>query len=199
MSRRSGESGFSITELLVALAVVAVVLAGAVATLEVGLATVMTGAGRAETQSNARVAIQRIVPDIRAAGYDPTGASFDVVVNQTATSMTLQSDRDANGLIEAPVGACDPGASAEIVRYSVVGTELRRSVNPGVDGCETVIVGGVQSLSFAYLDAGGTATGVGANIRTVVVAVTLLPETAGNNPNQPTAATMTDRVRLRNR
>ena len=194
------QRGFTITELLVALAVVALVLAGALATLEVGLATVSTSAGRAETQSNARVALERMVPDIRSAGYDPTGAAFDVVINQSATSVTLQSDRNASGVIDAPpAGACDPVAPSELVRYRLVGTELRRSVNPAIDSCETVVVGGVQALSFSYLDATGAATATSANIRTVAVSLTLRPETAGHNSNQPTAATMTDRVRLRNR
>ena len=194
------ECGFTITELLVALAVVALVLAGALGTLEVGLATVRTSAGRAETQGNARVAMERMVPDIRSAGYDPTGAMFDVVTNQSATSVTLQSDRNASGVIDAPAaGACDPTGPSEIVRYRLVGAELRRSVNPAIDGCETVVVGGVQVLAFTYLDATGAATAVSANIRTVTVSLTLRPETAGHNSHQPTAATMADRVRLRNR
>jgi hypothetical protein len=72
-------------------------------------------------------------------------------------------------------------------------------VNPAIGSCETVIVGGVQALGFTYLDASGAATATSANIRTVTVALTLRPETAGTNSHQPTAATMTDRVRLRNR
>jgi type IV pilus assembly protein PilW len=193
------EGGFTLVELLIALAMTGVVAAGVAAAVEAGLMAVEIGGGRAESQANARRALQRIVPDIREAGYDPLAAGFAAVINQTATSVTLQSDRDSSGGIDLPVGACDPSAPSEIVRYQLVGNELRRSVNPGVAGCEAAVVGGVQALSFAYLDAGGAVTAVGADVRTVVISLTLRPETPGTNQYQPLAASAADRVRLRNR
>lgn len=199
-----GARGFSLPELLVALALLAVVFGGAAVVLQVGVATVKIGAGRTEAQANARTAVQRLVWDIREAGYDPLGAAFAAVVNQTASSITLQSDRNADGVIQAaPAGTCDPAAPAEVVRYRVLDGLLRRSVNPAVTDadpsrpCEAPIVGGMQALTLAYLDASGVATGVSANIRSVVLTVQLGPEEAGSTSQA--GATMTDRVRLRNR
>jgi prepilin-type N-terminal cleavage/methylation domain-containing protein len=198
--RTRRQRGFTVVELLVALALVAIVVGGGVAALEVGLMTVQTSGGRAESQANARVAVQRMIPDIRNAGVDPTNLNFPAVTNQSATSVTLQSDLDGSGAITAPAGGvCDASAPSEIVRYRLVSSQLRRSVNPAVAGCEAPVVGGVQALAFTYLDEGGNVTAVSANIRTVVVSVTMIPETAGNNPYQPTSSTVTDRVRLRNR
>jgi len=230
------QRGFGLIELLVALATAGIVLASAVLALEVGLLTFTTSAGRAETLSNARVAIQRMTPDIRDAGYEPSpcpspgpgqppgpccpGAScgdptscadgihrFCAIVNQSATSFTLQSDQGGqapaapgDGLITpAGAGACDAAAPSETVRYSLVGNQLRRSVNTASGSCETPIIGGVQALSFTYLGADGNVTAVSANIRTIVLSLTVVPETAGYNPNQPTAVTVTDKIRLRNR
>jgi hypothetical protein len=162
--------------------------------------TVQTSGGRAESQSNARIAVQRMIPDIKNAGYNPTGATFAAITNQSATGLELQSDLNGDGVITpAAAGGCDASAASEVVRYRIVGNELRRSVSPAIGACEAVVVGGVQALAFSYLDVAGAATAAGANIRTVVVSVTVLPETAGNNPNQPTAVTVTDRIRLRNR
>jgi type IV pilus assembly protein PilW len=192
--------GFTVIELLIALALVAMVVGGGVVALEVGLMTVQTSGGRAESQSNARVAVQRMIPDIRNAGVNPTNFTFPAVTNQSATSITLQSDLDGDGVITAnAAGGCDASAPSELVRYRLVAGELRRSVNTGAASCEAPVVGGVQTLTFSYLDEGGNVTAVGANIRTVVVSVTTVPETPGNNPYQPTSSTVTDRVRLRNR
>jgi prepilin-type N-terminal cleavage/methylation domain-containing protein len=191
--------GFGLVELLIALALVVVVMAGASVALDAGVRTVQTGAGRAETQSGARVAIGRMVPDIREAGYDPNAVGFDAVIKPGVASVTLQSDRDASGVIEAAaVAGCDPTGPSEVVRYRAVGGELRRSVNPADDSCETVLVTGVQALSFSYLDAAGNVTGTPAGIRTVAISVSIVPA-GGGNPQQPTAVLMTDRVRLRNR
>jgi prepilin-type N-terminal cleavage/methylation domain-containing protein len=196
----TGQRGFTLIELLVAMVAIVGVLAGAVLALEVGLLTVQTSGARAESQSNARMALQRMVPDIRTAGYDPTGVNFPVVINQGATSVTLQSDRNANSIIDPlGAGACDPAAPSEVVRYSLVGTELRRSVNPAVGSCEAPVIGGVQALNFSYLDAGGNATAVSADIRTIVVSITARPETPGYNSQQPSTVVVTDQVRLRNR
>ena len=194
------QGGFTIIELLIALTLVALVVGGGVAALEVGLMTIQTSGGRAESQSNARVAVQRMIPDIRNAGVNPMNFNFPAVTNQSATSITLQSDLNGDGVITASAaGGCDPSAPSELVRYRLVSGELRRSVNTGAASCEAPVVGGVQNLTFTYLDEAGNVTAVSANIRTVVVSVTTLPETPGNNPNQPTSSTVTDRVRLRNR
>ena len=194
------ERGFTVIELLIALALVAVVVGAGTLALQVGLMTVETSGGRAESQANARVAVQRMIPDIRNAGVNPTNFAFPAVTNQSATSVTLQSDLDGDGAITgAAAGGCDSSAPSEVVRYRLVGAELRRSVNTGAASCETPVVGGVQALTFTYLDEGGNVTAVGANIRTVVVSVTMVPETPGSNPYQPTSSTVTDRVRLRNR
>ena len=199
-ARARGHGGFTVVELLVALGLVAVVIGGGLLALEVGLMTVQTSGGRAESQANARVAVQRMIPDMRNAGVNPTNFNFPAVTNQSATSVTLQSDLDGDGAITAAAaGGCDASAASEVVRYRLVGNELRRSVNPASAGCETPVVGGVQALAFAYLDEGGAVTATSASIRTIVVTVTMVPETPGNNPNQPTSSTVTDRVRLRNR
>lgn len=192
------QRGLGLTELMVALGLIALVFGAAAVALQAGLLTMQAGTGKTETQSNARNAIQRMVWDIREAGYDPTGSNFSAVVNQAASAITVQSDRDASGAVVAlPSGACDPGAPSEVVRYRLVGTELRRSVNPAADECEAVLVGGMQTLTLSYFDGAGNATNDSASIRTVEVLVKLVPEDP--SASQSTAVLMKDRIRLRNR
>jgi prepilin-type N-terminal cleavage/methylation domain-containing protein len=192
------QGGFTLVELLVALAVAGLVLAAAGLALQAGLATVQAGTDQADAQQSARWALDRMIQEIRGAGYDPTAKppayNFDAVVGPAPTSLTLQSDFNGNGVVDAQ-GACDPSAPAERVAYRLVGTELRRSTDPPANACEAVMVGGVSGLSFAYLDADGNPTALGQAVRTVVVAVTVTSTVGGG----ARSVAMTDRVRLRNR
>jgi type IV pilus assembly protein PilW len=204
--------GFGLAELMVALAVVGLVLGAAIMSLEAGLRTVQTSAGRAETQGSARVAIQRLVPEIREAGYNSTGLQeagttrpFDAIRDRSATGLTIWSDRNSDGVIQPTAGAActaDPAATAtasEIVRYRLSGGQLLRSVNPTEPACEVAVATGLSTLAFSYLDAAGTVTQNVQDIRSVVISLDVVSEALGANPHQPTAAHVSDRVRLRNR
>ncbi len=195
------QAGFTLAELLVAVLMSVIVLAAAVGAFHFGLQATLATTDRAEAQQNARWALERMIQEIRGAGYDPTaippGYNFEAVVNQTATSLTVQSDLNGNGVLDAPAG-CDPAAVAERVRYRLVGDTLTRSTDPGNPACEVAVVGGVQALTFAYLAEDGVTPALSPDtIRTVAVSVRTVPSTP--DPRFPGDAVMVDRVRLRNR
>jgi type IV pilus assembly protein PilW len=191
-------AGFTLAELLAAMAVGALVLVAAGFAFQVASGTLARGADQAEAQQNARWALERMTQEIRGAGYDPTAVppnyNFTAIDAPTPTSLILQSDFNGNGVLDAP-GSCDPSAPSERVSYRLVGTELRRATDPPANTCESVVVGGVRTLAFAYLDMSGNPTGTPAAVRSVMVALTLHPETGGTQP----AVMLTDLVRLRNR
>jgi type IV pilus assembly protein PilW len=195
---RNRSAGFTLVELLVALAMAAFVLAAAGVAFRLGAQTLRGGADQADAQQSARWALERMVQEIRGAGYDPTATgttyNFDAVTGQSATSVSLQNDLNGNALIDAP-GACDANAITERVAYRLVGTQLRRSTDPPNNTCEAAIIGNVTALDFTYLDADGTATATAANVRTIVIAMTVSSETGGSGRR----VSVTDRVRLRNR
>lgn len=196
---KATEAGVTIIELLVTCAIVGFVLAATALTFQVGISTARSGFDETDVQQNVRVALERMVREIRGAGYDPTATGsvyhFDPVANQTATTITLLNDFNGNGALDAATGACDGSAVVEQAGYRLVGSELRRSTDPPAYTCETVILGGVSSLQLSYLDATGAATAVAANVRTVVVSMTVRSQGVG--PGRQ--VTMTDQVRLRNR
>lgn len=195
---RTANAGFTLVELLVGLAVAALVLAAATLGFQVGSQTLQGASRQAEAQQNARWTVERMITEIRGAGYDPTATpptyNFDPIVNQTATSLTLQSDFNGTGVLDPP-GVCDPTAVTERVGYRMVGSVLFRSTDPPANTCESAIAGGVSSLSFGYLDADGNVATAPSTIRTVAVSVTMRSEGVG----APRLAVMSDRVRLRNR
>lgn len=179
--------GFTLVELLVALAVVGLVLAATVGLLQQGQQGYLLGVAGLEAQQSARVALQRMAREIRNAGFDPVGAGFPPIVNPTVTSVTLQNDLNGNGMIDA---------RGETVTYLLRGTTLRRNAGGGAQP----IIEGAQALTFTYLDADGVPTAVPERIRTVTIALTVRPDPAlVALPASTLAVALRTQVRVRNR
>jgi prepilin-type N-terminal cleavage/methylation domain-containing protein len=200
MSARARDTGgFTLVELLVAMSVASIVLVAAGLAFQFASGTLASGSDQADVQQNARWVLERMVQEIRGAGYDPRatlgGSAFTALASQTATSLVLQSDYNGNGLIEAPAGPCDVTATTEKVGYRLVSNELRRATDAPTNACESPIVNGVTALTFSYYDADGNVTAIASAIRTVEIALTLNSTTGGVERK----ATVADRVRLRNR
>lgn len=201
------QRGFTLTELLVAMAMMGFVLSAGLLALQAGTHASEVATGRAEAQSNVRFALGQMIADMRGAGYDPTGNGFDPVDGGTLALASVQivSDLNASGAIDVPANPCDASATAERVRYRQVGTDLMRAVmtDAATAACEAVVIGGVQSLAFTYLDANGAtipaASTSAPNVRAIQVSLTLKPESVGSSSQGAGVATMSDRARFRNR
>jgi type II secretory pathway component PulJ len=197
-----GEGGFTLAELLVACAVIALVMAGLLVMLQTGLETYLIGSNRVEATQSVRLAIERMSREIRVTGFCPTclgAAPFTAITAQTATGFTIQNDWDGDGAINAVGTVTDANGTVrgEQIIYAFAGGSLTRQ-ETGM-ALET-LAAGINSLTFTYQDGVGATTAVAADIRTIVVTLTTQPQ------NQPAATqqgrvlvTMTDSVRLRNR
>ena len=64
--------GFTLVEMLVATAIMGFVLSAALLAVQAGTQASDVTAGRAEAQSSIRFALDRMLADMRAAGYDPS-------------------------------------------------------------------------------------------------------------------------------
>jgi len=198
--RVRGAAGFTLVELLVAMAVASIVLVGAGLAFQFAAGTLASGSDQADVQQNARWVLERMMQEIRGAGYDPRatlgGGTFAALTSATATSLIMQSDYNGNGVPgEAQAGPCDVTTTTENVGYRLVGDQLRRSTDPPTYTCETPIVNGVTSLTLTYYDADDNVTATAAAVRTVEITLTLNSTTGGSERK----ATVADRVRLRNR
>lgn len=205
-SMRLDQRGFTLAELLVAIAIMGLVMLGLLTLLKTGNESYLTGSNQVEAQSAARVALERMSQEIRQAGVNPRGVTtFNPIVSAgacpnanapTATALMIQSDGDGDGVI----------GGTECVLYQLNGTNLQRR-DFSVDATPQTIIGGAQALTFTYFDVAGCQLGQGgcpalaaANVFSVQIAITTQPEI------QPAifqagrvAVTMMDRVRLRNR
>lgn len=201
------QSGFTMAEMLVVCAVVGLVLGGISTILVQGNEIYLVGSGQIEAQQAVRAALERMSQEIQGAGYDPQGLAglaplacpggqWNPIVGAspgfgvpTATSLTVQNDNNGLGCIEA----------AERVWYNLSGTNLQRQ-DFSVDAAPLTLIGGVQTLTFAYFDIDGIATANTALIRSVDITLTVQPERVASIWQAGrVSVTMRDRVRLRNR
>lgn len=199
------ERGFTLAELLVACAVVALVMAGLLVSLQSGQAAYLRGANEVEATQSVRVALERMAQELRGAGFCPTCTSappFTAITAQSATGFTIQNDWDGDGVITTAGTVTDAFGNirGEQIVYAFAGGALTRQ-ETGVDVAGPLTLAtGINSLTFTYQDNAGVVTATPANIRTVVVTATTQPQF------QPAATlqgrvlvTMTDSLRMRNR
>jgi prepilin-type N-terminal cleavage/methylation domain-containing protein len=222
---RRNQAGFTLTELLIACAIVGVVMAGLFSILSSGQQTYLVGSNTVEAQQELRLVIQRMTNEIRNAGFCPTCgtgspaiAAFPAVTNVTATGFTIQNDWD---------GTWDGAAginTAATVNYTVVGTNGVATVTQRGEQITYAFAGGnltrqetgeaqpvtlasnLFSLNFTYLNAAGTALAPPLSAAQAATVRTIVVNAVGQPQNQPStfqagrvSVAMTDTVRLRNR
>ena len=171
----------TLTEILVTLALTGVLAAATLGVLEQGQRAWAIGAARVESQQSARVALARLVADIRAAGFG--GDAFDAVAVAEAERIVLQHDLDGDGAI---------ATAGERVTWRLAGSILRRDAGGGAQP----IVNGVRALALSYFDAHGVVTAVPRDVRSIAVTLTTAPDVGTADA---ATATVSTRVRLRNR
>jgi prepilin-type N-terminal cleavage/methylation domain-containing protein len=212
LSRLHNQHGFTLSELLVACALIGVVMAGLFSILQSGQQSYLTGSNQVEAQQGLRLGFLRLTSELRDAGYCPTcgggAAPFPALTGISATGFTIQNDWDgsgsaSSGTVTQVVTGMD-GATANVTRgeqvvYAFTGGNLTRR-EMGVDGAGITLVPNLASLTLTYLDADGVATATAADVRTIVVAAVGQPEVqAASFGGGRVQVMMTDSVRLRNR
>jgi prepilin-type N-terminal cleavage/methylation domain-containing protein len=216
-SAGTDQRGFTLAELLVTMALMGLVMAGIMPLMVSGNQTYATGSNQIEAQQGARVALERMAREIRGAGFNPTRATCGSVqgggqgggqaggvgvvncpvlgagglANLSANNIRIQSDLNGDGdFIDV-----NPD---EAIEYRLNGTILERQVvTPG--SAYVPIIGGIQSLTFTYLDANGVTTTVPSNVRSIQIDVTAQPEKLPAKwETGRVSVRMSDRIRLRN-
>lgn len=202
LRRIFNQRGFTLAELLVVTALVGLVMAGVLSLLMSSNQSYQRGTNQVEAQQAARVAMARMAQEIREAGYNPsTATTFNPVISFSATGLTIQNDWNANGVIDNTITVTDPVKGTprgEQVIYALSGANLTRR-ETGVDGTPQVLISGVQSLAFEYLDITDTVTATAANIRTVVMTATVSQFTGPTAATNSANVVLTNRIRLRNK
>jgi prepilin-type N-terminal cleavage/methylation domain-containing protein len=135
--RLSNQRGFTLTDLLVATAVIALVMTGVFVIQQQGQQAYLLGASRVETQQSARVALDRMTRELRNA-LPSTAAPTGIVSIPAATDITFRDQCGNN------------------VQYQLSGTQLNRTAPAYSAGCvfdttsTAPLIGGVTSLTMTY-------------------------------------------------
>jgi prepilin-type N-terminal cleavage/methylation domain-containing protein len=171
------ERGYTLVELLTAMAVLGLLMAGLFVTLQQGQTVYLYGAGRAEFQQNARVALERMLRELRTASTVATAAANDVkftFLDETNTLVTVE--------------------------YNRAGTNLQRLQTVPTVSTAT-LVGGVSTFTVTYYDINNNTTTTAANVYAVDISITTRSDDTTLASYSPAnrQATVAGRVRVRNK
>jgi len=160
------QAGYTLVELMVAVALTGIV------TIAIYKSYISVSVGYdvqdqvVEVQQNARVAMDRMVRDIRMAGCDPELNDVPGFANIENSNIHFTMD------ITGGVGGASDGDVddfGEDVTYSLVGENLTKVDTTG--GSAQVVIGNVSALRFIYYDTNGAITSALANVRAVQIAL----------------------------
>jgi type IV pilus assembly protein PilW len=186
--------GFSLIELMVAMAMACIVLT-ALYSLHAALTKSYTTQNvAADAQDSIRAAVDMMAEDIMMAGFDPLIAGVFGIVEATADSIRFTLDRDMDGK-----QALDASA-LEDIQYFKSGTQLRQKLNGASGGpaLDDEFVDNVTALIFTYYDVAGQQMVAPVNppdIRTIEVKMTVQ---APAGRDKKVERTYTTRFRIRN-
>jgi type IV pilus assembly protein PilW len=180
------QQGFTLTELLVAMAVAGLVTTAVYSTYNAQQQAYVKQSDACLVQENLRTAMYFLERSIRMAGFNPTSKPMSVgftdgtnntVGSSTDSQVTLTYDDDESG-------ALDDG---EIYTFQLNGNDLDM-IQGIVTPVTQTIAEGITGLTFTFLDSTGAAST--ANITSVVITIT---GSRGTN-----TSTLTNRVFCRN-
>ena len=141
--RLSGQAGFTLIEALIASSVFLIVLYGVYTVYDVGEANYSKGSRKWDVQTEARIALERMAREIRAAGYASPKLS-DPVVIATNDTLSIHANMDGTG--------------AKYITYSLrdcsgnVGTTLYRNVSTTTYCGGDPFIDNVAGLTFTYYE-----------------------------------------------
>ena len=154
------ESGFTLVELLIAMAISGIVLGAAVNTfLAQRWSYALQEHVTAMTQGT-RAALEMVTREVRMAGYNPARTSFDGITydpTQVQIRADLNGDGDTADAHETIVYAYNP-ATQQLLRET--------------DGSSQPIADHIQAFAFDYVDGAGTSTTTTAHIRQIRITIT---------------------------
>ena len=183
----AGKGGFTVTELVLALAIMMVVMSamtGLLIFLNRAYTTQNVAAG---VQQVARVGIDLMTRNIRKAGLNPLNKNPIGIVEASSKKLRFQHDTNGSGAIEK-------GEGEDVAYLLNTNNQLIRQKD-GNSRSNRSLVDDVNDLTFKYLDANDLETVVLDDIQTVAISLTVR-EPAGKG--QFLSRTYSTRVLCRN-
>jgi len=179
--RRNKQQGFSLIELLVAMAMVGIVMAAIYSTYKSQQDTYVAQEQVAEMQQNLRASLYQMARDLRMAGFNPQRApnvgGFVTQLPDDGSGTTTTDDENISFTIdENSNGVIDLDADDEQIAYRLDTVNNRLEKFRVSDDTWLTVADNIDAVDFVYLDPSGTdiTTGV-INTPTALYAATNLP------------------------
>lgn len=196
-SRTSTDAGFSLLEMVISLAIFGILMVGAFTLYAASNRIFYRGMSKADSQQNARTALEAMTREIRMSGFDPSGVLAGLthptpIQTGNASSITLVTDLTADGTLDQ-------------ISYQLSGTTLTRSASawngasfPAASTGE--IASGVSSLTFSYFDTNDAAIAapVSAGNLASIERITVSLQTTQTTSGQQQVFPLVEDVKLRN-
>lgn len=149
--------GFSLFELIMVIVLLGIVAAVAAPFMSAGFQSYFIGKDVAETDGQARVALERLSRDLRS-----VRAPADLTMTSASDITFIDVDGNSTRYCMGAVGGC-PGATGELTRNS------------------QPLAVGVSALTFSYLTRTGATTAVAAQVFYITVGFTATQNTIGKS------------------
>lgn len=167
--------GFSLIELMVALAIVSVVMAAIVAVFVRSSRVYTRENARAALQQDMRAALEVMGRDIRMACFDPDRTGNFNVRRALATHLRFTADMDEDGSVDSSPSF--PDCEVLSYRYSAASEAVQVICGEGTGSIDArTLIGDtdvrVTSLNFDYRDNDGNTTSFRPDIRAVLITMT---------------------------
>ena len=152
--------GFTLLELMIAMAITSIFLAGVYTTYITQLKTKVTQQYIVEMQQNLRNAMQTMGRDIRMAGYNVAGLSVAGITQAIGNSFAFTMDLNEDGDLIVPGPSPQASDANERVRYNLAlnADGIRCLMRKLGTGNPQPVAEYIEALNFVYLDRFGGIT-----------------------------------------
>lgn len=169
-------AGFTLMELLVAMAIGLVVIASVAGTFTVQTRQNSAEEQIAQLQQNVRGALDLMVSEIQMAGYKPAGGTFNGVQTSTSTTLRIKLDLNSSGV--------ETDDATDDITYAFnnsTGILTRTLIN---SGSSATLADNLTAFTFTYSDANGASTTTTTAVRKITINMTA--RTAKPDPSYTT-------------
>ncbi len=168
-SINTSQKGFSLIELMVAMAIASVLMAGIYTFYQNQLKSHITQQVLVDMQQDARVAMYMMTREIRMAGYDPQNSTGSTIRTANAAQIAFDSDENFDGVIDVNserfyyalsndadgdgVNDADDDGFVDATRCNLERGSWDNGLNPVA---LNPVALNIDALNFVYLDNAGT-------------------------------------------